>query len=70
MFGESPPLPGLGLAKATAGYTDYTILNATYLEPLTGTEVVIEASTPVVAPIYAEPVRLPRVPRQLMSHML
>jgi len=52
LFGESPPLPGVGIA-ATTDFTDIKTVNATLFKP-TGSgdteepEIVIEASTPVV----------------------
>lgn len=52
LFGESPPLPGLGLATTT-DFISYNIINATYMQPYganntNASEIVIEAgSTPV-----------------------
>ena len=52
MFGESPPLPGLGLATTT-DFTSFDVINATYMVPngagdAAAPEIVIEAgSTPV-----------------------
>ena len=52
MFGESPPLPGLGIAS-TEDFVSYKYLNLTYMKPLGANnsdapEIVIEAgSTPV-----------------------
>ena len=52
IFGESPPLPGLGIA-ATYDLETYKTLNATFVEPNGASdpeepEIVVEASTPVV----------------------
>jgi predicted GH43/DUF377 family glycosyl hydrolase len=52
IFGESPPLPGLGIAT-TKDFANYTYINLTYMKPLgpnntAEPEIVIEAgSTPV-----------------------
>lgn len=52
IFGESPPLPGLGIAT-TSNFTTYDVVNATFMEPngagnSAEPEIVIEAaSTPV-----------------------
>lgn len=52
IFGESPPLPGLGIASTT-DFQNYTYLNLTLLEPLgpnntAEPEIVIEAGAPPV----------------------
>ena len=52
LFGESPPLPGLGLATTT-DFVTYDVVNSTYMTPLgpnnTAPEIVIEAgSTPIL----------------------
>lgn len=49
IFGEAPPLPGLGIAS-TADFVTYTTLNATLIEPLGAgntaePEIVVEASS-------------------------
>ena len=52
MFGESPPLPGLGIATTT-DFVNFDVINATYMKPngaanTAAPEIVIEAgSTPV-----------------------
>lgn len=54
LFGESPPLPCIGIAKSSDDYETYTVLNGKdWLLPLGANntaepEIVIEASTPVV----------------------
>jgi len=52
LFGESPPLPGIGLAT-TENLENYTVVNKTFLVPngpnnAKAPEIVIEASTPLV----------------------
>lgn len=48
LFGESPPLPGLGVA-ITNDLVNYTVINTTFLLPdESQSEVVIEAGTPPV----------------------
>ena len=53
LFGESPPLPGLGIAETT-DFITYNVINATFMTPLGANnsdspEIVIEAgSTPVL----------------------
>eukprot|EP01012_Entosiphon_sulcatum_P026122 TRINITY_DN31519_c0_g1_i1.p1 TRINITY_DN31519_c0_g1~~TRINITY_DN31519_c0_g1_i1.p1 ORF type:complete len:331 (-),score=44.15 TRINITY_DN31519_c0_g1_i1:8-1000(-) len=47
LYGESPPLAGVGLAT-TYDMRNFTTINSTLILPYQGSEVVIEASTPPV----------------------
>eukprot|EP01084_Bolivina_argentea_P201588 344567_1 len=48
IFGESPPLPGLGMA-ITNNLVNYTVINSTFLAPdASQNEVVIEAGSPPI----------------------
>ena len=54
LFGESPPLPCIGIAKSSDNFESYTMVNdKDFLQPLGANnteepEIVVEASTPVV----------------------